>query len=44
MHRPVEGGPQHSVKGLHQGSALSPVLTNLYLDRFDRAMLDGGWR
>ncbi|MGH8899556.1 MAG: CRISPR-associated endonuclease Cas1 [Egibacteraceae bacterium] len=44
MHRPVEGGPQHGEKGLHQGSALSPVLTNLYLDQFDRTMLDGGWQ
>ncbi|MEY9214314.1 CRISPR-associated endonuclease Cas1 [Thermobifida halotolerans] len=29
-------------RGLHQGSALSPVLTNLYLDTFDRAMLERG--
>lgn len=30
--------------GLHQGSALSPLLCNLYLDRFDRAMLALGFR
>jgi len=30
--------------GLHQGSPLSPVLANLYLDRFDRAMLTAGHR
>lgn len=29
-------------KGLYQGSALSPVLTNLYLDTFDRALLAAG--
>ncbi|MEU5524509.1 CRISPR-associated endonuclease Cas1 [Streptomyces sp. NPDC047860] len=31
-------------RGLHQGSALSPVLTNLYLDAFDRHMLRAGHR
>jgi hypothetical protein len=30
--------------GLHQGSPLSPLLCNLYLDRFDRAMLAAGQR
>lgn len=30
--------------GLHQGSAVSPVLSNLYLDAFDRGMLQAGWR
>lgn len=29
-------------RGLHQGSALSPALTNLYLDAFDKAMLERG--
>ncbi|MEV4511585.1 CRISPR-associated endonuclease Cas1 [Dactylosporangium sp. NPDC049525] len=42
--RPVAGQrgdpPGH---GLHQGSALSPLLCNLYLDTFDRAMLIRGW-
>lgn len=31
-------------RGLHQDSALSPVLTNLYLDAFDRALLRAGHR
>ena len=30
--------------GLHQGSALSPLLCNLYLHEFDRAMLAAGFR
>ncbi|GAA3820773.1 CRISPR-associated endonuclease Cas1 [Streptomyces chiangmaiensis] len=33
-----------SGRGLHQGSSLSPVLTNLYLDSFDREMLRAGFR
>ncbi len=33
-----------SGKGLHQGSSLSPVLTNLYLDAFDRDLLRSGHR
>jgi CRISP-associated protein Cas1 len=33
-----------SGKGLHQGSSLSPVLTNLYLDAFDRDLLNSGHR
>ncbi|MGH4020618.1 MAG: reverse transcriptase domain-containing protein [Pseudonocardiaceae bacterium] len=28
--------------GLHQGSVLAPLLSNLYLDAFDRAMLQAG--
>jgi CRISPR-associated protein Cas1 len=31
-------------RGLHQGSSLSPVLTNLYLDAFDRDLLHAGHR
>ena len=31
-------------KGLHQGSPLSPLLANLYLDGFDRAMAERGWQ
>jgi CRISP-associated protein Cas1 len=30
--------------GLHQGSPISPLLCNLYLDSFDRAMLARGYR
>src|SRR6266536_2325097 len=30
--------------GLHQGSVLAPLLSNLYLDGFDRAMLAAGYR
>jgi group II intron reverse transcriptase/maturase len=47
LDRPVVGarpGPYDRGIGLHQGSALSPLLSNLYLDRFDRAMLAAGWR
>ncbi|ODA69832.1 CRISPR-associated endonuclease Cas1 [Streptomyces sp. AVP053U2] len=33
-----------SGKGLHQGSSLSPVMTNLYLDAFDRDLLRSGHR
>lgn len=31
-------------RGLHQGSSLSPALTNLYLDSFDRDLLRAGFR
>jgi len=31
-------------RGLHQGSPLSPLLANLYLDAFDRRMADDGWQ
>jgi len=47
MNRPVVG--KHPAQpdrglGLHQGSVLSPLLCNLYLDAFDRAMLAVGWQ
>lgn len=47
MDRPVIG--EHVARsgrglGLHQGSPLSPLLSNLYLDAFDRAMLELGYR
>lgn len=47
MDRPVTGErtPQSDRGlGLHQGSPLSPLLSNLYLDSFDRAMLALGYR
>jgi CRISPR-associated protein Cas1 len=47
LDRPVAGGreaPGRRGLGLHQGSVLSPLLSNLYLDTFDRAMLAAGWR
>jgi CRISP-associated protein Cas1 len=47
MDRPVVGErvarPDRGL-GLHQGSPLSPLLCNLYLDSFDRAMLACGYR
>ncbi|HLI39919.1 MAG TPA: CRISPR-associated endonuclease Cas1 [Streptosporangiaceae bacterium] len=47
MDRPVVGErvprPDRGL-GLHQGSPLSPLLCNLYLDAFDRAMLALGYR
>jgi CRISPR-associated protein Cas1 len=47
MDRPVVGErtprPDRGL-GLHQGSVLSPLLSNLYLDVFDRAMLAAGYR
>src|SRR5436189_86234 len=47
LDRPVVG--EHTARperglGLHQGSPLSPLLCNLYLDGFDRAMLGSGYR
>lgn len=33
-----------SGRGLYQGSVLSPVMTNLYLDAFDRDLLRSGYR
>lgn len=47
LDRRVRGGrtnPDDRGRGLHQGSVLSPLLSNLYLDVFDRAMLEEGWR
>jgi CRISPR-associated protein Cas1 len=47
LHRPVVGArrsPQDRGLGLHQGSVLALLLSNLYLDRFDRAMLAAGYR
>ncbi|WP_433678304.1 CRISPR-associated endonuclease Cas1 [Nocardia sp. CA-119907] len=47
LDRKVTGGrtaPSDRGRGLHQGSVLAPVLSNLYLDAFDRGMLIAGWR
>jgi CRISPR-associated protein Cas1 len=47
LDRPVAGGrtgPGERGLGLHQGSPISPLLCNLYLDAFDRAMLAAGHR
>jgi CRISPR-associated protein Cas1 len=47
MDRPVTGeriSRSERGLGLHQGSPLSPLLCNLYLDAFDRAMLAAGYR
>lgn len=37
--RPVIGEHHSSGMGLHQGGGLSPLLSNLYLDSFDRQMM-----
>lgn len=37
------GQRRDSGRGLPQGSALSPLLCNLYLDAFDRRLAEGGW-
>ena len=47
LDRTVVGGrvvPGDRGRGLHQGSVLSPLLSNLYLDVFDRRMLAAGFR
>jgi CRISPR-associated protein Cas1 len=47
MDRPVAGERVARADrglGLHQGSPLSPLLCNLYLDAFDRVMLAAGYR
>lgn len=43
---PVQDGIQlaHPTRGLPQGAPISPVLANLYLDRFDEALLKRGLR
>lgn len=43
VYRPERGAPSSQV-GLHQGSSLSPLLANLHLNAFDRAMLRNGWQ
>jgi CRISP-associated protein Cas1 len=47
LDRPVAGkrvaGPDRGL-GLHQGTVLAPLLSNLYLDAFDRSMLAAGYR
>ena len=40
----LNGAPVNRVKGLLQGSPLSPLLSNLYLDRFDEEMEARGFR
>lgn len=44
VYRPERGADGTSPKGLHQGSSLSPVLANVFLDGFDRAMLREGYQ
>jgi CRISPR-associated protein Cas1 len=47
MNRPVVGERTAQADrglGLRQGSVLSPLLCNLYLDAFDRALLAAGWQ
>ncbi|RKN33826.1 CRISPR-associated endonuclease Cas1 [Micromonospora musae] len=42
--RPVIGERTNGGRGLHQGGRLSPLLANLYLDTFDRALMRLGHR
>ncbi|MDB4872933.1 MAG: cas1 [Gemmatimonadales bacterium] len=42
--RPVMGEGRARGSGLHQGSSLSPLLANLYLDAFDRALMALGYQ
>ena len=47
LDRPVRGERERGVdrgRGLRQGSVLSPLLSNLYLNTFDRQMLGAGFR
>jgi len=40
----VDGNYRRIERGIPQGSPISPVLANLYLDDFDEAILDGNLR
>lgn len=42
VHRPAADDLRGAPRGLHQGSSLSPLLANVYLDGFDRAVLREG--
>ncbi|GIU84530.1 MAG: hypothetical protein KatS3mg008_1305 [Acidimicrobiales bacterium] len=44
LYRPRFGEEESSPTGLHQGSVLSPLFANVYLDAFDRAMAERGWK
>jgi CRISPR-associated protein Cas1 len=44
MGRPVIGSRDRRGLGLHEGSALSPILSNLYLDEFDRVLIGQGFQ
>jgi CRISPR-associated protein Cas1 len=44
MTRPIAGQTRPRGLGLHQGSAISPLLANLYLDAFDRALIALGYQ
>lgn len=43
VYRPIAGDHRSASTGLTQGAPLSPLLANLHLDRFDRAMLARGY-
>lgn len=42
--RPIMGERADRGRGLHQGGSLSPLLANLYLEPFDRALFDLGYQ
>src|SRR5690606_19972654 len=44
VYRPVTGKGRPGSRGLHEGSPLSPLLSNLYLDRLDTSLLGRGWQ
>lgn len=44
VHRPIRGQEITPATGLHQGSSISPLLANLYLTRFDVALISVGLR